>query len=425
MRDPDLPRPSGPSGAPVVRLRRRPGEIVHPWVYRRMIRETPPGLRDGDEVIVEAADATPLGRGLYHAESTIAVRLLSRDPVRPLDAEFFRERIHRCLAFRRDVLALDRVTNAYRIVHGEGDGLSGVVVDRYDDLVVVEFFSAGMLRRREAIVAAIREQLPEARIHLRVDRASAEKEGLRLPPSETEGPSEEVEIRESKMRFLVDPRGHKTGFFLDQRDNRRWLAELVRGQDVLDTFAYTGGFAIAARTLGKARRVVAVDLDEDAVARGRRNASLNRAEIEWIHADAFGYLRRHRHAARPFDVICLDPPKWAARREAMDEAERRYIDLNTHALRAVRPGGLLVTSTCSGLVGEARFLRLLRQASAVAGRRIRVFRVAGAAPDHPVDLDCPESRYLTTVFARIEERGTAEAREAWRRPARASKERGP
>jgi len=203
------------------------------------------------------------------------------------------------------------------------------------------------------------------------------------------------------MRFLVRPTGHKTGFFLDQRDNRARLATLVRGKKFLDAFAYTGAFGVAAVTRGKAAQVVAVDLDEDAVAQGRRNADLNNAPIEWLHEDVFRYLKGQRHAVAPFDVISLDPPKWASDRGEVDAAGAKYVDLNVYAMRALRPGGLLLTCCCSGPVSERKFLEFLHRAAAVADRRLEIFHLGGAAGDHPLDVHCPESRYLKAVFGRV------------------------
>lgn len=399
--DPLLTEPAGPpaSACPWVRIRRGPGALPHPWVYRRMVKETAPGIESGDEVRVLASDGSPLGRGFYNRRSTIALRILDADPDRPLDAAFFRERLERAVALRREVLGLERVTDAYRVVHSEGDGLSGLVVDRYGPALVVEYFSLAMQSRHALIAGLLRESFPDAEVAWTADAGVAGKEGLPSPPSP---PGGEVEIRENKLRFLVRPGGkHKTGFFLDQRENRERFASLVRGRKVLDCFCYTGAFAIAARTAGKARLVAGVDLDEEALAQARRNAALNRAEVEWIHADAFKYLRRQRDAVEPYEAIVLDPAKWAPSRERIPEAKERYRDLNMAALRALRRGGLLLTCSCSGLISEEDFLAILRAAAARAGRTAQVFHVGGAAADHPVSLHCPESRYLKAVFARV------------------------
>jgi 23S rRNA (cytosine1962-C5)-methyltransferase len=397
--DEGLPGPPPLPPGPWVRSRRRSFSPPHPWIYKRMVKETSGGLRDGDEVTVLAADGTPIGRGLWSGRSMIAVRLLDLDPGRPLDEAFFRDRIGRAIALRRDVLGLDRIADAYRIVHAEGDGLSGLIVDRYADRIVIEYFSRALHARHDLIRRILEEAYPGARTTWRVDDDVAEKEGIpRSPPP----PADEVEIRENKMRFLVRPGGgHKTGFFVDQRDNRERFASMVRGRKVLDCFCYTGGFSIAARTAGKAREVTGVDLDEEAIEGARRNAALNRAEVRWAHADAFKFLRAQRNAVDPFDAVILDPSKWATSRDRLPEARDRYRDINLAGIRALRKGGLLLTCSCSGLVSEEEFLGILRAAAAHAGRELQVFHVGGAGGDHPVSIHCPESRYLKAVFARV------------------------
>ena len=384
---------------PWVRSRRRVLSQPHPWLYRRMLKETAPGLENGDEVMVLAADGTPIGRGLYHGRSMIAVRILDNNPDRPLDADFFRRWIFRAIALRREVLALERQTDSFRVIHAEGDGLSGLIVDRFDDTLVIEYFSQAMHRRHALIRDILLEGFPGARVLWRVDADLAAREGIPASPPPPEG---EVEIRENKMRFLVRPGGgHKTGFFLDQRENRERFASLVRGLKVLDCFCYTGAFSVASRTMGKAREVVGVDLDENAIADARRNAALNRAEVKWVHADAFKFLRAQRNAVDPFDAVVLDPSKWAPNRDRLPDALERYRDINLAGIQVLRKGGILLTCSCSGLVSEEAFLSIIRSAAVRAGRDLQIFHVGGAAADHPVSIHCPESRYLKAVFARV------------------------
>ena len=365
-----------------------------------MLKDAAPGLADGQEVTVIASDGVPLARGFWSGRSQIAVRILSHEADRPLDAEFFRGRIARAAALRREVLGLERTTDAYRVIHAEADGLSGLIVDRYASWLVIEFFSGAMWMRRGLLQDLLLESYPESAVTWRVDADIARKEGIVGGSAPPAGP--ELEVKENKMRFLVRPgAGHKTGFFLDQRENRERFASLVRGRKVLDGFCYTGGFAIASRTLGKARRAVGVDLDEEALAGARRNAGLNRAEVEWVHADVFRYLRAQRNAVDPFDAIVLDPAKWAPSRERIPEARERYRDLNAAGLAALRKGGILLTCSCSGLISEEEFLAILRSAAVRAGKEIQVFHVGGAADDHPVSLEFPEGRYLKAVYARV------------------------
>jgi len=382
---------------PWVLTRRGHLTAPHPWVYRRMLKDTAPGLADGEEVQVLLADGTPAGRGFYNGRSMIAVRVLSGDADRPLDAAFFRERIGRAVALRRETLGLERSTDSFRVIHSEGDGLSGLIVDRFASVLVIEYFSLAMQRRHGLIRDLLLESFPGSEVVWRVDADIARREGIPPAPEPSGGA---VEIRENKMRFLVRPGGgHKTGFFCDQRENRERFAALVRGRKVLDAFCYTGGFGIAARTAGKARQVVGVDLDENALAVARENGALNRAEIEWIHADAFKYLRAQRDAVEPFEAVVLDPPKWAPSREQIPRARERYRDLSLAGIRALRNGGLLLACSCSGLISQEDFLSLLRSAAVHARRQLQVFAVEGAARDHPFSIHCQESRYLKAVYA--------------------------
>jgi 23S rRNA (cytosine1962-C5)-methyltransferase len=390
-------------GTPRVTLRSSRDTQFHPWVYRRQVGAAPRGLAHGDEVVVVSSRGDPLGRGFWHGTSQIAVRLMTRDVMRKLNGGFLREKLEIAVSLRRDVLKLDKKTNAWRVVHGEGDGLSGLVVDRYDEMLVVQIFSRAFWERRRVVELLLLELFPGSHIVIRVDPSSARHEGIDTREQERldEEGAWECEVRESKMRFLVSTAGHKTGFFIDQRENRERFAGFVRGKKVLDVCCYTGAFSIAARTLGKARRVVAVDLDENAIEQAKRNAELNHASIEFIHQDAFQFLRNQRHAAEPFEAIVVDPPKWATSRDRLDEAERRYVDINTYACRAIAPGGLLLTCSCSGLVSEEKFLRTLRHAAELARRDLEIIHIGGASPDHPVSVHCPESRYLKAVFARV------------------------
>ncbi|MCX7804454.1 MAG: class I SAM-dependent rRNA methyltransferase, partial [Planctomycetota bacterium] len=302
-----------------------------------------------------------------------------------------------------DRLRLDETTNSYRLVHSEGDGLSGLVADRYGDHIVIQLYSAGFLRMLPWVRGELECHFPGARIHVRADHRSEKLEGVRMD-GEPSGESS-VEIREGPCRFLADLRkGHKTGFFLDQRDNRAFAAALARGASVLDCFCYTGGFAIACAVKGECREILAVDLDEKALAMARENAKLNglpESRIEWMHGDAFDVLRELRTARRLFDMAILDPAKMAATRDEAPKALDAYADMNRLAMGVLRPGGVLVSCSCSGAVPEPDFLLALRCAAREASCGLQIFRVAGAAPDHPFSIHCPEGRYLKVVFSRV------------------------
>jgi 23S rRNA (cytosine1962-C5)-methyltransferase len=344
-------------------------------------------------------DGQWVGRGFYNGHSRISLRLLTDAPAEPIDDAFFAARLDRAVALRRDWLGLDAVTNAYRVVHSEGDGLSGLVVDRFGPVVVLEFFAAGMYRFRAAIQNALAVHFPDSRFYWFAEEHVQKQESFdcRAP----EPPPPEV-ITEHGVRFRVAPGSkHKTGFFLDQRDNRRALAALCGGRRVLDLCCNTGGFAVYAKALGGADEVVGVDLDEQVIALAKQNANLNQARIRFVQADLFPWLRDLVPSGQRFDVVVLDPSKQTRDREEVGTALKRYLDMNRLALQAVAPGGLLLTCSCTGLVGEQDFLDTLRRAAWQAGRAVQVVRLSGAAADHPFLLHVPEGRYLKAVWCRV------------------------
>ncbi|MBK9128740.1 MAG: class I SAM-dependent rRNA methyltransferase [Phycisphaerales bacterium] len=386
----------------------------HPFIYQKMVRGADPAARPGDVVHVYDKCGALFGRGLYNPRSQIVVRMLTYSDVE-IDDAFWRGRLEQAVALRRE-LRLDDVTDAYRLVHAEGDGLSGLIVERFADCLVFEIFSLGMHRQVEKLDALLREVLgPPARADrpgpagpwrtfVRADARVEALEGFRVSSRGEAGPAshERLIIREHGVRYRVDVvAGHKTGFFCDQRDNRQRLAALCRDATVLDLCCYTGGFALCARKLGAAREVTGVDLDENAIAIARENANLNQCRVDFVFADAFAYVRQMLANRRTFDVVILDPPKLVLSRDAYIEGLRKYSDFNALALQVVRPGGLLLTCSCSGLVSPAAFREMVGRAAQRAGRLVQVFDERGAAPDHPVMLNCPESAYLKTLWCRV------------------------
>ena len=395
---------SAEMSAPVTPLPQVRLKIVrrssHPWVFQKMVEKPTTRLPGGSVVDIIDRDGQWVGRGLYNGHSRIALRVLTADVNEAIDATFFARRLERCVALRRQGLGLDAVSDAYRLVHSEGDGLSGLVVDRFGSVLVLEFFSAGMYRFRQAIQDALTVHYPDSRFYWFAEEHVQKQESFdcRAP----EPPSPEV-IGEHGVRFRVAPGSkHKTGFFLDQRDNRRFLASFCGGKRVLDLCCNSGGFAVYAKTLGGAEEVVGVDLDEQALGLAKQNANLNQARIRFVQADLFPWLRETTANGQRFDVVVLDPAKQTRDREEVDYALKRYLDMNKLALQAVAPGGIFLTCSCTGLVGEADFLETLRRASWQAGRTLQVLRVTGAGPDHPFLLHVPEGRYLKAVFCRVE-----------------------
>ncbi len=330
--------------------------------------------------IVDVVDrnSVRVGCGFYNPKSEVAVRMLGAS-----EDDFVERRLRQAVAFRES-LKID--ADAYRVCHSEGDGLSGLVVDRFADVYSVEIFSLGMLKQMDVV----RRYFPK--VYVQADERTQELEGFRLPPEKA---PEGVVVRENGVLFRVDfARGHKTGFFCDQRENRKAVAEMARGKDLLDLCCYTGGFSVAAAKAG-ASRVIGVDMDEEALETARQNAKLNRVKIDFFHQDIFNYLKQTHDR---FDVVVLDPPKMTSDREELAKALRNYHDMNRLASRVVRPGGLFVTCSCTGLVSESEFLRTVQQASE---RELRTFRITGAGPDHPVSNLYPEGRYLKVVYSLV------------------------
>ncbi|MCI0651128.1 MAG: class I SAM-dependent rRNA methyltransferase [Planctomycetes bacterium] len=388
---------------PQVRLRCRvSGE--HPWVYRRMLERPRAGLKPGVMVEALTKEGVSFGRGFYNPNSEIALRLLTRNPKELPDAAWFSRKIASAVALRHDVLDLRERTDAYRLIHAEGDGISGLAVDRFAGVLVAEIYCAGVRRHWRWIAAALREHFPDAPLLARGDERAEVRERVLLGATSGGSVGEGPEIQEDGVKYRVDlAAGHKTGFFLDQRDHRREVARLCIGKELFDGCCYSGGFALSALK-GGARFVEAVDLDESAIAlakvNARRNGLAGNDRLKLRHANVFDVLRHHAKTGRRFGRIVLDPPKLAATKEDLPKALQAYADMNRLALECLVPGGVLVTSSCSGLVSEEAFLDVLRRAASQAGVTLQVFRVAGAAPDHPVAISAPEGRYLKVVYAR-------------------------
>ena len=387
---------------PTVRLKNA-WHSTHPWIFQRLVEKPAQRPKPGSLVEVAAVDGTWIGRGFYNGHSRIALRMLETDPDVAVDAAWFARKIGAAVHLRRDILGLDEVSNAWRVFHSEGDGISGLVVDRYDDLIVVEFFSAGAWRHRETIFNALREQFPGCRFHSFADEHVQKQESFDY--KDTLGTRPAI-VSEYGIRFRADPAGaHKTGFFADQRENREWLSRQCEGKRVLDLCCNTGGFAVYAAARG-ASEVVGIDIDAAVIEIAKENAHLNSALIgnrkpRFVQADIFPWLRDAANNGEQFDVVILDPAKMTRDREQVIAALKKYLDMNKLALGVVKPGGLFATFSCTGLVSEEQFLDMLRRAAFYAGRTVQVLKVAGAGPDHPFLAQVPESRYLKAVFCRV------------------------
>ncbi len=400
------------SGTVVLKHNRaRPVVQRHPWVFSGAIARVEGKAAAGDIVDVLDAGRNWLARGYLNQHSQITVRLLTWRQDEPIDRAFWRRRLERAVAARRS-LTDDPSTTAYRLVHAESDYAPGLIVDRYGDWLGVQFLTLGTDHRRDEIVGALVELLAPRGIYERSDVDVRAREGLEPRTGLLWGqePPELVEILENGHRFLIDVRrGHKTGFYLDQRENRARLAHFCAGAEVLDAFAYSGGFGVCAAA-GGAAQVTLVDSSAPALELARHNFMLNGFEehnAEYVEGDVFSVLRGYRAENRHFDVVVLDPPKFAHTRRQVKRAARAYKDINLLAFQLLRPGGILFTCSCSGAVSADLFQKIVFGASVDAGRgritniRAQIVGRLAQGADHPVALTFPEGAYLKGLICRV------------------------
>ena len=375
----------------------------HPWVFSGAIDRVDgnPGL--GETVAVVAADGSFLACAAYSPASQIRARVWTFDPAETIDAAFFARRLHRAVAARAGLL--DARHTGCRLVHGESDGLPGVVADRYGDVVVLQLSAAGPERWRDAIIEALAAATGAACVHERSDADVRELEGLSPRTGTVRGTlPAEIALVEDDLAYRVDVvAGQKTGFFLDQRDSRATVRSLAAGRDTLNMFCYTGGFTLAALA-GGATRAVSVDSSAEALSLARENLARNPAlptdRAEWRQADAFAELRKLRDQGAAFDLVVLDPPKFAPTAHHAEGAARAYKDINLWALKLLRPGGLLATFSCSGGVDAGLFRKIVAGAALDAGADAAVVGRFGPSADHPVALAFPEGDYLKGLLIR-------------------------
>lgn len=380
----------------------------HPWIFSGAVAEAPDGIAAGETVEVSDDRGERLGYGSYSPLSQIRVRMLAfgADAQCP-DENLATGRVAAAVGRRASFFA-DGDTNAVRLVNAESDGLPGVVADYYAGFVVCQFTSAGAEAMKGAVVSALMTFAPFCRgVSERLDIDARSREGLPVEPAFNvlagEEPPELVEISEGPCRFLVDVRkGHKTGFYLDQRDARRAVGALANGREVLNCFSYTGGFGLYARAAG-ATEVIQVDASADALALAKRNESLVHicgTKVQYVEADVFSYLRKCRDEGRRFDMIVLDPPKFAASKGQVMKASRGYKDINLLAMKLLRPDGILATFSCSGAVDTALFDKILAGAAEDSGCEFQCVGMTGHPSDHPVAVAFPEGRYLKGMILR-------------------------
>ncbi|CPF94865.1 SAM-dependent methyltransferase [Burkholderia pseudomallei] len=407
----------------------------HPWVYANAIDRVDGKPAPGATVIVRAHDGRFLARAAYSPHSQIRLRVWSFDENEPIDHAFFKRRVQRALAHRRAMIS---GTDAVRLVFGEADGLPGLIVDYYvaargaahtgdaaaraaeggaaapvapgdgegRGQLVCQFMAAGVEHWKGAIVAAIVAATGCPNVYERSDVSIRKKEGLEQTTGVLAGdaPPDTLIANENGVLYHVDVRnGHKTGFYVDQRENRALVAQYARDRDVLNCFCYTGGFSLAALK-GGAKRVVSIDSSGDALALAQRNVAANgfdAARAQWLDADAFKTLRRLVDEGERFDLIVLDPPKFAPTRDSVDRAARAYKDVNLSGLKLLRPGGLLFTYSCSGAIDMDLFQKIVAGAAADAKVDARILKRLGAGVDHPLLTAFPEGEYLKGLLLQI------------------------
>ncbi len=373
----------------------------HPWIFSNEIGRLEGAPAPGDALEVFTHHGDFVGTAYYNPHSLIAARLLSRRRESIDTPEFFRERFEKAFAYRRSLYG---ELGALRLVHGEADGLPGLVVDRYNDVLSVQFLALGMERRREVILQALQELLRPTAVVARNDVAVRELEGLPQQIELLAGKvPDELVINEHGLRFRIDVTGgQKTGHFLDQKENHQALQGRVAGRRVLDMFCYSGSWSIHAARYG-ARKVTGVDVSAGAVTLARQNAALNFQEnvCDFVQADAFDLLRDLHRDGERFGTVILDPPAFVKSRKKLQEAVRGYLTINRRGIELLEPGGYLFTCSCSYHMDRETFLNTLRKAAQQAGRELRLIEMRGQAYDHPVLLGCPETEYLKCAILQI------------------------
>ena len=377
----------------------------HPWVFAGAVAEILGSPRDGAEVELRSSAGHFIARGLYNSQSKICVRLYSWDADVPLDEACFRQRLEQAIRLRHDVLKLNTGPNAaYRVVFSEADGLSGLIVDRFADYLTVQFTAMGLAQRQTLIGDLLRELLPVKGIYIRTEKGIGSLEGLQIQDGMLWGepPPEELIIEEAGLKFAVNlSEGQKTGYYLDQRDNRLAVAKFAAGKTMLDAFCYSGGFGIHAANAG-AIDVLALDASAGALKLAQRNAELNHfKQLRFQQCDVFGQLTELVQAGNRFDVIVLDPPKFARNRAAIPQALQGYRKLHQQAMKLLDTDGILVSCCCTGLITLEMLEELIAQVGIESRRPMQILERRGPSPDHPVSVACREGAYLKCIISRV------------------------
>ena len=377
----------------------------HPWIFSGAVDSVKDVNQNGETVKIISGDGKVLGYGSYSSHSQISVRVLSFKPDETIDKDFFKHRIEIAAQFRNQIID-DSLTNAYRIVNAESDLLPGLIVDKYSDFFVCQFLSSGAEFWKKVIVEILVELFNPTGIFERSDSASREKEGLNQSTGVLYGklPDELIQIAENGNKFLVDVvQGHKTGFYLDQRDNRKLLETFSEGKEILNCFSFTGGFSVYALK-ARASKVTNVDSSLDTLTLAEKNFSLNNidsSKYENVNDDVFKYLRKLRDANQKFDVIVLDPPKFAESASQIEKASKGYKDINLLALKLLNKNGTLFTFSCSGHIVPDLFNKIIADAATDSGRKVHILKYLTQSPDHTMLTSFPEGLYLKGLICKV------------------------
>ncbi len=378
----------------------------HLWIFSGALQQPPHWIEPGGLVDVKSSTGQFVARGYYNPRTDIAIRLLTRNIEQAIDVDFLRKRIRSAVDLRK--VFDPNKTNTYRLINSEGDGLPGLIVDRFAEILVAQMHTAGIERLRSRLIDALMEETDTRGILLRNDSQSRRREGLELeePQVVTGGVPMQVTVRENNVLFLVDPwQGQKTGFFLDQRDKREALRKYTQAKRVLNCFSYSGSFSVYAALTSEKTRVTSVDISAPAIESARQNFILNGLDPnyhQYLVADVFDYLEQVQGAGEQFDVVVLDPPAFAKTQSARVQALKAYRRLNTLGMQVLRPGGILLTCSCSGVIGMDDLLGALSQSAQRLRRTVQLLETFTYGVDHPINLAMPETAYLKAVFCRIE-----------------------
>ncbi len=377
----------------------------HPWIFSGAIASVEGDPQRGETVEICNHQGRFLARGAYSPTSQIRARIWTWDEAEEVDEAFFKQRIRKAAALREQWIDTQQ-TSAYRLIHAESDCLPGLVVDQYNQTLILQILSAGMERWRETIVDCLVETLAPDCVFERSDVAVRELEGLQERIGVCYGslPDQPMTIRENGLRFQADLiTGQKTGFYLDQRENRQFCRKIASGKSVLNCFAFTGGFTVTSLA-GGAKSVLSIDSSQEAIEMAKENAALNQQPAEkcrWIAGDVFEELRTLRDQGAGFDLVILDPPKFAPTASQAQKAARGYKDINLYAFKLLNPGGILMTFSCSGGINEAFFQKIVADAALDAEVDARILYRLSQAPDHPTHLAFPEGSYLKGLVVQI------------------------